>query len=292
MRILVTGGSGFIGRHLAAGLAAAHSVRAPGRAELDLLDAAAVRSYLEGQSFDAVLHAATWDATPTSQKDRSRVLDHNLRMFANLFRERLHFGRLIHFGSGAEYGRSSWHAGMREEEADGVVPEDDYGLSKGAIHALARESGQVLNLRLFAVFGPGEDWRTRFISSNICRALLGLPLVIRQDREFDFLHVDDVVRAVASVLAGPTTTGSLNLCRGQGVALTAIARSILEAVGCQLPVEIRLPGLGPAYSGDNRRFLERYPWQPGSLDGAIRIQVEWLKTRVDELDPAALVVPA
>lgn len=291
MRILVTGGSGFIGRHLAAGLAASHAVLAPARAELDLLDAAAVRGYLEGHRFDAVLHAATWDATPTSQKDPSRVLDHNLRMFSNLFRERQHFGRLIHFGSGAEYGRSTWHAGMREEEADGVLPEDDYGLSKCLIHALARDSEQVLNLRLFAVFGPGEDWRTRFISSNICRALLGLPLVIRQDRAFDFLHVDDVVRAVACVLTGATTAGSMNLCRGQGVALTTIASSVLEAVGRQLPVEIRLPGLGRAYSGDNHRFLERFPWQPGPLDGAIRTQAEWLRTRVDELDPAALVVP-
>lgn len=292
MRVLVTGATGFIGRHLAAGLGHAHSVLAPGRGELDLLDSGEVREYLTRHGFDAVLHAATWDATSTSSKDPRLVLDHNLRMFANLFRQRHLFGRLVHFGSGAEYGRSLWHAGLKEEESEGVVPEDDYGLSKRAIHALGQGSDQVLNLRLFAVFGPGEDWRTRFISSSICRALFGLPLVIRQDRDFDFLHVDDVVHAVRQVLDGQPTAGALNLCRGQGAALSSIARSVLEATDRSLPIEIRTPGLALAYTGDNGRFRERFPWVPGPLQTAIRNQVEWLKGRIKDMDPGALVVPS
>src|SRR5581483_7834590 len=58
-RILITGASGFIGRNLASQLGSRHELAAPHRAELDLLDAERVRSYLRDGQFDVVIHAAT-----------------------------------------------------------------------------------------------------------------------------------------------------------------------------------------------------------------------------------------
>jgi len=57
--ILVTGGSGFVGRNLASRLAAGgHEVLAPDRRELDLCDQGAVERFLRARSVDAVVHAA------------------------------------------------------------------------------------------------------------------------------------------------------------------------------------------------------------------------------------------
>jgi GDP-L-fucose synthase len=58
MRLLITGGKGMVGSNLARGLADEHEVWAPGRDELDLLDAAAVASAVCGHAPDLVLHAA------------------------------------------------------------------------------------------------------------------------------------------------------------------------------------------------------------------------------------------
>lgn len=289
MRLLITGGSGFIGRNLQEGLAGDHAVTAPGHADLDLLDGDAVRAFLRQGHFDAVIHSATWNATRVSAKDTSLTLDRNLRMFFNLLRERESFGRFIHFGSGAEYSREHWHAHMREDEAGRHIPADDYGLSKLlASHGGERLPG-VTNLRLFGVFGPHEDWRIRFISSNACRGLFNQPIRIRQDRRFDYLHVEDVVAAVKGVLRSETWEGTYNLCRGQGERLGAMAAMVLRALGKDLPVVIGEPGEGPEYSGDNRRFLERLPeWRPSDLESGIAQQVAWLRDHVDLLDPALL----
>ena len=59
MKLLITGGGGFIGKNLAEQYSGTFDVAAPTRAELDLLDAEAVRTYLVHHRFDAVIHAAT-----------------------------------------------------------------------------------------------------------------------------------------------------------------------------------------------------------------------------------------
>src|SRR5436305_308726 len=98
VRLLVTGSSGFIGAHLADQLGARHSVAAPRRGELDLLDEAAVRAYLEQQPFDVVVHAATERST-RQHPNEARLLHRNLRMFFNLARCRRAYGRLLFLSS-------------------------------------------------------------------------------------------------------------------------------------------------------------------------------------------------
>jgi UDP-glucose 4-epimerase len=256
MRLLVTGAGGFIGRHLAAHLAAVgHAVDAPRSQELDLCDAAAVSARLRRHAYDVVLHAATWNATRTSTRDLSRVLDANTRMFFNLARESQAFGRLIFFGSGAEFSRPHWRPRMAEDYFGAHVPEDDYGLSKYLMTRHAERAPNVVNLRLFGVFGPHEDWRIRFISSACCRALHDLPIAIRQDVRFDYLHVCDLVRITERMLGADLPQRVYNVCTGGVHLLTELAELVLDAAGKDVPIEVAREGLGNEYSGDNARLL-------------------------------------
>ena len=61
------------------------------------------------------------------------------------------------------------------------MPGDAYGFSKYICAKYIERSERILDLRLFGVFGPYEDYTVRFISNACCRVLKGLPIVLRQD---------------------------------------------------------------------------------------------------------------
>jgi UDP-glucose 4-epimerase len=166
MRLLITGGSGFI-------------------------------DYLDAHKFDVVVHAATTRSNRRLAAPPD-LLDRNCRMFFNLARNLVpnqeRFGKMIHFGSGAEYDRTQLPVRVREDYFDTRVPRDAYGFSKYICAQHIELSDRIVNLRLFGVFGAYEDYTVRFISNACCRALKRLPIVLRQDIVFDYLYIKDLVK--------------------------------------------------------------------------------------------------
>lgn len=254
MRILLTGGSGFIGRNIQEKAGQTHEIFAPAHDELDLLDEGAVRQYLRKNAFEAVVHCATWDAKWNSRKDLALVLDHNLRMFYNLAREQASYGKLICLGSGADFSQQHWAPFMTEEYFDSYVPADPYGFSKYVITKQIGQLDKAYNLRLFGVFGQHEDWRTRFISNAICRAIYDLPIVIHQDVAYDYLYVDDLIKIIEWFLRNDPKEKTYNVCTNTANLLSALAEMVQASLGKRLPVEVIKPGLGREYSGNNSRL--------------------------------------
>ena len=289
MQILITGGSGFIGRNLAEHLASRHRVEAPSSAELNLLDAEAVRSYLKARQFDVVVHAAAKGvsrrvpATPDLLRD-------NCRMFFHLAANRERFGRLIFLGSGAIYDRTHWRLGLREDDSYLHVPADDYGLSKYICARSLDSIEDAVELRLFGVFGRYEDWSSRFVSNACCRALWGLPILVERNVIFDHLDVDDVCRAVECCLERPLRHRHYNVCRGESFELTALAKKVAIAAGCEsLPIIVRHPEPGSEYGGDNSRVLaEISEWRIGRIDESIGRLYRWYAERKSSIDPGQL----
>lgn len=259
VKLLVTGARGFIGAHAVRLLSRRHEVLAPGRAELDLLDVGATEAYLREHKPDAVLHTATWNATRTSDKDLSRVLESNLRMHVHLMDARRHFGRFLYYGSGAEFDRRHWRAGLREEDFGVHLPIDDYGLSKYLIECSRPRDGQSCNLRLFGVYGPGEDWRIRFLSQACCLALHDRPITIRQDRLFDYTWVEDVIEATELFLLMEMLPSTVNLTAGTPELLSQLAARVIQAAGKELPVVVVDPDAGQAYAAATSLFRSLRP---------------------------------
>jgi UDP-glucose 4-epimerase len=284
MKILITGGNGFIGRNLKDGLSKRHDVAGPSSHELNMLDERSVDAYLGLHKFDAVIHCATWDAKWNSDKEASRILDHNLRMFFNLSRSGEKYGRLISMGSGAEFSKTHWVPLMKEDYFDTHVPEDQYGYSKYIINKYITHMDDTVNRRLFGVFGSHEDWQTRFISNAICRAIHNLPIVIYQDVAFDYLYIDNLADIVDKFLANEIKEKTLNVCTGATHLLTSLAGLVLEALGKDLPVEVVEPGLGREYSGNNSLLLsEMGNIRFTPMAEAIKELCGWYLARIEQI---------
>ena len=241
MRILITGGSGFIGRNLAEQLASVYEVLAPSSSELDLLKEHDVREYLTAHSVDVIVHAATTRSNRRLAAPPD-LLDRNCRMFFNLARNAERFGKMIHFGSGAEYDRSELPPLVREDYFDTRVPADAYGFSKYICAKYIERAERIVDLRLFGVFGPYEDYTVRFISNACCRVLKGLPIVLRQDVMFDYLYVKDLARITSWFIENELGHKAYNVCTGGRWQLTELARIVAE-----------VSGQGARMSGHSRR---------------------------------------
>ena len=312
MRILITGGSGFIGRNLRDGLttrppatAPRYDVVAPTSAELDLSDDERVREYLRAERFDVIVHAAT---TRSNRRVTApaEMLDKNCRMFFNLVRNRDAFGKMICFGSGAQYGpRGLLPLRVKEEYFDTRVPVDAYGFSKYlcakwmecSTHPNAAQSAplgwgtlrSVVELRLFAVFGPHEDYTVRFISNACARAVKGLPIMVRQDVLFDYMYVKDLGPIVRWFTENDARHAAYNVCSGRPVRLTEIAKMVAEVSGKNPEIPVKNPGMGEAYTGDNTRLLEEMAgYKFWDLREAIADLYSWYEGHEAEIDERAL----
>lgn len=279
--ILITGGNGFIAKNLHEQLNGTYAISSLSHKELDLFDAEKVLNYLKKNRFDVVMHTATYDAAPIhSTKDPTKVLENNLKMFFSLVRGRDYFGKMLYFGSGAEYGRENWIPKMKEDYYGQHVPSDQYGFSKYLMTSYAQSSDNIYNLRLFAVFGKYEDWRVRIIS-NVCHNVaLGLPVTVKQNKCFDFLYIDDLVKIVSWFIENDPKYRVYNVCSGKAVDFKAIAKKVIAMSGKKLDLIVREENLKLEYSGDNTRLMsELDSFQFTPLDTSVKALYDWYVSR-------------
>jgi GDP-L-fucose synthase len=292
MKILITGGNSFIGKNLFEHFNGQYSVVSPAKNSLDLLESAKVFNYIQSNHFDIVIHTATYDAAPRfSTKDSSKVLENNLKMFFNISRCSDYFGKMIYFGSGAEFDRENWMPLMKETYFDQHIPQDQYGFSKYVMAKYAQSSKNIYNLRLFAVFGKYEDWRVRFISNVCCNAVFDLPIIINQNSNFDFLYIDDLIKAIKWFIDNKPRQHIYNVCSGKAINFKTIAEKVVAFSGKRLAIVIKNEKLEREYSGDNSLLLSEikgFKFSP--MDVSIRKLYEWYESNKQNIDKDKLQV--
>lgn len=246
-RVLVTGGSGFVGLPTLARLvetgAEVHALttrRSPPElpgvrwCAADLADAAAVEAVLDELRPERLLHLAWyvehgrfWEAPENVVwVERSLRL---LRAFARAGGQ-----RALMLGTCAEY---DWSVaeGPLHETVSPIGPLTLYGVAKDALRRVSCAYCELEGLelawgRLFFVYGPRES-PGRLVPSVIRALLAGerVPTTAGAQRR-DFLHVDDLARAIVAVMEDPLV-GPVNLARGQAVAVAEIVDQIALEIG-------------------------------------------------------------
>ncbi|EKE04057.1 MAG: hypothetical protein ACD_20C00109G0012 [uncultured bacterium] len=252
MNILLTGGSGFIGKNiLESYLSEKYNIIAPSHSKLDLIDENSVRDFFLNNKIDVVVHSACKPGHRNA-KDPTNILYTNGRMFFNLTRNSSYYEKMILLGSGAVYDTRYDISKVDESYFDTHIPVDEHGFQKYTAAKYIEQVDNIVELRLFGVFGKYEDYAIRFISNAICKAIHNLPVTIKQNRKFDYLYVDDLMPILDYFIQNKSNHKAYNVTPDHPIELYKLAEKIKEISGKDLPIIIKQPDMGLEYSGNNR----------------------------------------
>tara|TARA_B100000131_G_C17967365_1_gene552953 strand:+ start:34 stop:879 length:846 start_codon:yes stop_codon:yes gene_type:complete len=258
MKILITGSNGFIARELISRLENDHHLYKTNRDTLDILDPEAVDNFFENNEVDAVIHCAISGGRRT-KPDGYDVVYENSLMFENLAKHQRDYEFMIIFGSGAETDRSKGVNNL-SELGFGIqnknIPLDYYGFSKYLVAKRAETIHNIINLRIFNVFGEFEA-NDRMVKNNINNYLSGNPLEIYQDRVMDFFGANDLYKVIDYII----NTGvknivyrDFNMCYEEKHTLLDVANIINDLSDTKSEIKIVEEGMSPPYSGDFSRL--------------------------------------
>jgi GDP-L-fucose synthase len=273
-RILVTGGSGFLGAHLCGHLAAlgCRHVEAPPSAQYDLRRAGDIRRMLAGIEPQVVIHlAAVVGGIGANRENPGRFFYENAIMGIQLMEECRRQGvpKFVGLGTICSYPKHT-PVPFKEDDLWNGYPEETnapYGLAKKMLLVQAQAYRQQYGLRAITLlpvnlYGPGDHFDLR--SSHVIPALIrkfveardaGLDTVDvwgtgKASREF--LYVEDAAEAIALAAERYDSPEPLNIGSGQEITIRALAERLRQ--WCGFPGEIRWDPSKP--DGQPRRCLD------------------------------------
>ena len=236
MKILITGGNGYIAQRLFGSLSSSYEVVCEPRSRLDVTDGSMLSDYLSRNRYDVVIHTAIVGGSRLKIDD-AVITDTNLLMYYNLLSNRKKIGRLISFGSGAEM----------------FMPDSPYGISKKIIAESIRTIDNFYNLRIFSVFDE-KELPTRFIKANIIRYIQNQPMIIHQNKIMDFFYMKDLISLVNHYLVAESPQKEIDCCYDQKNTLAEIAEFINKLGDHRVPIEIEDDSKLTFYCGGTKKL--------------------------------------
>ena len=295
-RVVVTGASGFIGRHALTPLIAAgfevHAISSRANMsamnqdgvhwhQLDLLKSADLDFLLASIRPTHLLHLA-WYAEPGRFWTASANLDWVSATLSLLQAFARHGGqRVVMAGTCAEY---DWSDGRCYESTTALQPATLYGVCKNATRQIIErfcEQHQISSAwgRIFFLYGEHEH-PARLVSSVISSLLKGEEaLCSAGTQRRDFLHVSDVASAFVTLLDSDVQ-GAVNIASGEGLAIKDVVIRIAQKLDqdnlVRLGARPTPPGDPELLVADIARLRDEVKWTPTlSLDAGLDQTIAW-----------------
>jgi GDP-4-dehydro-6-deoxy-D-mannose reductase len=289
MRALVTGASGFVGRHLVAALRrdGADVVACGGPHDsaeyvrIDVSDMQSLRRALESARPDVVFHLAAQTFVPESLESPLEIYEINAigsARLAQAVREYASTGsapRLV-FASSAEVYGARDPAEYPLQETLALRPSSPYGASKAAAEAMLRAYARSFSLdvvigRFFNTIGPGQS--ERFVVASLAAQLASI--AAGGERELrvgnlaaarDFIDVRDAVAAHLALAQRGESGEAYNVCSGAAVSIRDVLRELIGIA--RVPVAVREDPARmrnaeiPLSAGDPAKLRAQTGWSP------------------------------
>ncbi len=263
MRILITGGSGFIGSHLAshyqgqAEIVILDNLRSGHRQNLDGLDHTFIQGSVTDRAtvdlamtgVDVVFHLAAMISVPESMERPRECAEINVLGLLNVLESATAAGvrKVVLASSAAIYGDNPT---VPKVETMFPEPKSPYAITKldgeYYLELFRRECKlDTASLRFFNVFGPRQDPKSAYAAAVpifIQKAFAGENLTIFGDGEQtrDFVHVTDIVAALAHVAGRTDLHGTYNVGYGDSMTVNDLAARILRLSGSSSKI-VHLP---------------------------------------------------
>lgn len=292
-KVLITGGTGFIGRNVVAELIKrgyeVHSLVFPPFApeqkglvqyEMNLMDSNAVDKFLSEHHFENLIHLAWYVGKGCHIADQN--IDWTISTL-NLLTSFQKYGGKTFVGAGtiSEY---EYKFGYLLEDETPTSPETLYGESKNSVYKIAKTFCKQHDMnfkwpRIFNLYGPNEKPQ-RLMPSVINSCLKGEDVKVSDCLKFqDYLHVEDTAKGIVEVFESDIQ-GAVNICSGKPVQLRYIVNKIAELTNFKGNI---LWGAIPAAFGDevvvgNNDKLKSIGWSPKyTLDEGLQQTINWWK---------------
>jgi nucleoside-diphosphate-sugar epimerase len=293
-KVLITGATGFIGRHCLPFLLEkdyeVHAVSSRGSMDdfpnihwqqADLLDPGQMFGLMARVKPSHLLHFA-WVTTPgaywTSLENLRWV-----RASLDLLEAFVKSGgrRAVMAGTCAEY---DWQYGYCSEQITPLIPTALYGICKHSLQimfeAFARQTGLSSAWgRIFFLYGPHEHPR-RLVPSVVCSLLQGEPARCSHGNQVrDFLYVQDVADAFVTLLERDVM-GIVNIASGSPVVLKDIVHKIAEKLNRKALIQLGDASTSadepPLVVADVRLLSNQVGWSPRfDLDQGLDQTITW-----------------
>ena len=296
--VVVTGGAGFIGSHIAWELVKDNDVIVidnlhtgkeenvpPGTklVKADIRDYGAIADLVK--QADYVFHEAAQVSVVESVRDPVFTEEVNVLGTINILKALLEgHGKLIFASSAAVYGDNP---NLPLKETERPKPLSPYGVTKATGEEYLRVFHElyglpVVALRYFNVFGPRQSANqyAGVISIFINRALKNEPLVIFSDgkQTRDFIYVKDVVKANLLVAESRRANGRVfNVATGKQTSILELAQKVIEITGANASIIFDKPRPGDIrHSLADISEIKKLGFEPEwSLEDGLRKTVEW-----------------
>lgn len=240
--ILVTGSTGFVGRHVVAELVAqGYTVSALVRDTSKLSglswcnDVNIIEGTLENsgsvsmQRHDVLMHLA-WDGLPNYQN--LFHIEQNFPQSYNFIRQQISTGtsKILVLGTCLEYGLVEGELSACRK----TDPQNAYAVAKDTLHKHLRELAKqnhfsLLWARLFYIYGPGQNAKS-FLPQLAAALKRGDPEFRMSGGEQlrDYLPVEDAATQIVELLESPQS-GAFNICSGQPISMRRFAEQYIQS---------------------------------------------------------------
>lgn len=301
-RIVLTGGTGFLGRHLASALAVRgyRDVAPIGATDYDLTLEPEVGRMLADRSPEVIIHlAAVVGGIGANRKHPGSFFYQNLMMGALLMEHarRQRVRRFLSVGTICSYPKIT-DVPFREENLWMGYPEETnapYGLAKKMLlvqsEAYRREYGfDAVNVLLVNLYGPGDNFDPD--SSHVIPALIRKCIEAAEARAAEvsvwgsgtatreFLYVEDAAQAIVTAAERLEGSDPVNIGSGREISIRDLATRVATLCGFtgRLVWDTTKPDGQPRRCLDTSKALARLGWHAATpFDEGLRRTVEWYR---------------